>query len=73
MIDLNAVPPVGIEGVDPQDRATKVAGEMTVYGAIGVGHTKMKIHKAAVAALFDANDRVLDVDEIFDLAADLGD
>lgn len=73
MIDLNAVPPVGIEGVDPQDRATKVAGEITVYGAIGVGHTKMKIHKAAVAALFDANDRVLDVDEIFDLAADLGD
>ncbi len=34
------------------------------YGALGVGGTKMKIHKAAIAQLFEANDQVLDAEEI---------
>ena len=33
------------------------------YGAIGVGDTKMKIHKAAIAKLFERNDQVLDAEE----------
>src|SRR5690606_28052953 len=44
-IDLNAVPPVGIEGVEVMDKAADRDG-MKCYGAIGVGGTKMKIHKA---------------------------
>ena len=68
-IDLNAVPPLGIEGVEVQDKATEHDGVIS-YGAIGVGDTKMKIHKAAIARLFERNDQVLDAEEIYQLGAD---
>jgi hypothetical protein len=38
------------------------------YGAVGVGDTKMKVHKAAVARLFESNDQVMDAEEVFALA-----
>jgi hypothetical protein len=66
-IDLNAVPPLGIEGVEAHDKAAAHEG-VTCYGALGVGDTKMKIHKAAVARLFESNDQVLDAEEIYALA-----
>jgi len=65
-IDLNAVPPAGIGGVSVMDKA-KQLGNVLVYGAIGVGGTKMKIHKAAVRMLFEANNRVFDAEELFEL------
>lgn len=65
-IDLNAVPPVGIGGIEPQDKATERDGQM-LYGAIGVGGLKMKLHKAAIRRLFESNDAVLDAEEIFAL------
>jgi len=65
-IDLNAVPPVGLEGVDVTDNAEQRDGCLC-YGAIGVGGTKMKIHKAAIRALFETNDRVLDAEAIYEL------
>ncbi len=65
-IDLNAVPPVGIEGVEITDRATARDGELC-YGALGVGGLKMKIHKAALRRLFDSSDALLDAEEIFAL------
>jgi hypothetical protein len=67
-IDLNAVPPLGIEGVNVMDKAA-TREEVIAYGAIGVGGTKMKIHKAAIARLFESNDQVLDAEEIYALAA----
>ena len=69
-IDLNAVPPLGIEGVDVFDKEKPVDG-IIVYGAIGVGGTKMKIHKAAVAALFESNDQVLDAEAIYEIGRKL--
>jgi hypothetical protein len=66
-IDLNAVPPLGIEGVGVTDKAASSEG-VVCYGAVGVGDTKMKIHKAAVARLFESNDQVLDAEEVFALA-----
>lgn len=69
-IDLNAVPPVGIEGVEVMDKAADRDG-MKCYGAIGVGGTKMKIHKAAVRKLFESNDQVLDAEEMLDLGRTL--
>jgi len=69
-IDLNAVAPAGIEGVKVTDKATGSSGHV-VYGAIGVGGTKMKIHKAAIRKLFDANDLVLDAEQIFALGETL--
>lgn len=63
-IDLNAVSPVGIADVSPTDKAVAHEG-VICYGALGVGGTKMKIHKAAIRRLFESNDAVLDADEIF--------
>jgi methylenetetrahydrofolate/methylenetetrahydromethanopterin dehydrogenase (NADP+) len=71
LIDLNGVPPAGIEGVELHDKATLKDGVMC-YGALGVGGAKMKLHRAAVAALFESHDRVLDAEEIYSLAASLG-
>lgn len=69
-IDLNAVPPLGIEGVDVMDKAKETDG-VIAYGAVGVGGTKMKIHKAAIARLFESNDHVLDAEAIYDLGKSL--
>lgn len=66
-IDLNAVPPLGIEGVEVADRGAQRDG-VIAYGAIGIGDTKMKVHKAAVARLFERNDLMLDAEEIYQLA-----
>ncbi|WP_298868149.1 NADP-dependent methylenetetrahydromethanopterin/methylenetetrahydrofolate dehydrogenase [uncultured Gimesia sp.] len=70
VIDLNAVPPAGIEEVDVMDKATDRDG-ILCYGAIGIGGTKMKIHKAAVRKLFETNDLLLDTEEIYQIGADL--
>jgi methylenetetrahydrofolate/methylenetetrahydromethanopterin dehydrogenase (NADP+) len=69
-IDLNAVPPLGIEGVEVTDEAAQRDG-VVCYGAVGVGGTKMKIHKAAVGRLFDRNDQVLDAEQIYALGQTL--
>jgi hypothetical protein len=69
-IDLNAVPPLGIEGVEMIDRGAERDG-VTCYGAIGVGDTKMKVHKAAIARLFERNDQVMDAEEVYALASTL--
>jgi methylenetetrahydrofolate/methylenetetrahydromethanopterin dehydrogenase (NADP+) len=66
-IDLNAVPPAGIEGIEVVDRGKERDG-VICYGAIGVGDTKMKAHKAAIAQLFQTNSAVLDIEEIYDIA-----
>jgi hypothetical protein len=65
-VDLNAVPPLGIEGVDTTDAGLDRAG-VKCYGAIGVGGTKMKIHKTCIAHLFERNDLVLDAREIYEI------
>jgi hypothetical protein len=62
-IDLNAVPPLGIGGIEVMDRAVERDGTIC-YGAIGVGGTKMKIHKQAIRQLFESNTQVLDAEEI---------
>jgi hypothetical protein len=67
-IDLNAVPPLGIDGVDAVDKGKDRDGVIS-YGAIGVGDTKMKIHRAAIARLFESNDQVLDAEEIYQLGS----
>jgi hypothetical protein len=69
-IDLNAVPPLGIAGVEATDRAAERDG-VICYGAIGVGRTKMKIHGTAIARLFQSNDLRLDAEEIYALGREL--
>lgn len=59
VIDLNAVPPAGIEGVEVTDKATH-RDHKIVYGAIGVGGLKMKVHKEAIRRAFDKPGQVFD-------------
>ena len=63
LIDLNAVPPAGIEGVAAADKA-RPWDDAVAYGALGVGGTKMKIHRAAVRRLFESNDACLDAEDL---------
>lgn len=70
VIDLNAVPPLGVEGVEVTDRGKERDGVIG-YGALGVGDTKMKLHRLAVSRLFERNDLVLDAEEIYQLAKSL--
>lgn len=65
--DVNAVPPLGVEGIEPTDDGASRAG-VVVFGALGVGGLKMKVHKACIARLFERNDLVLDAETIFDVA-----
>lgn len=64
-IDLNAVPPAGIAGIGAADNA-RVLGNVKLFGALAIGGLKMKIHKRCIQSLFERNDRLLNIDEIFE-------
>lgn len=66
-IDLNAVAPLGIDGIATTDKARDHEGVLC-YGALGVGSRKMKIHAACLSALFTNNTQTLGTREIFKLA-----
>ncbi len=68
--DVNAVPPMGIEGIEATDNGASRSG-VAVFGALGIGGLKMKVHKACIARLFEQNDLVLDAETIFDVAVAL--
>src|SRR3989441_176885 len=68
--DVNAVPPLGIEGIEAMDDGAAKQG-VACFGALAIGHLKMKIHKACVARLFERNDLVLDAETIADVAREL--
>ena len=69
-VDVNAVPPLGVEGIEVTDNAVDRGG-VTTFGALGVGNLKMKIHKACIARLFESNDHVLDAETIAEIARGL--
>ena len=68
--DVNAVPPLGVEGIEVTDNAVDRGG-VTTFGALGVGNLKMKIHKACIAKLFEKNDLVLDAETIAEIASSM--
>lgn len=70
LIDLNAVPPLGIGGIEVSDRGVERSG-VTCYGALGVGGTKMRLHKLAVKLLFEQRDKVLDAEELYEIGRGL--
>jgi len=71
LIDLNAVPPAGIHGIVAGDKA-RADGSAVVYGAVGVGGTKMKIHRAAVERIFERSDAFLDAEELLAIGESIG-
>lgn len=69
LADLNVAPPYGIEGIDPHWHGHTEDGRV-LFGGLGVGHLKMKVHKSAILHLFE-EDVILDTDEIYHLAKTL--
>jgi len=70
MGDVNAVPPLGIEGIEAGDKGSERDGKRA-FGALGIGSLKMKTHKTGVARLYEQNDAVLDLDAIWSIAKTL--
>ena len=68
--DVNAVPPLGIEGIDAMDDGM-MKGGVICFGALAIGNLKMKVHKACIARMFERNDLVLDAETIADVAREL--
>ena len=68
--DVNAVPPLGVEGVEVMDDGVTKEG-VVCFGALAIGNLKMKVHKACIARLFERNDLVLDAETIADVAREL--
>jgi len=69
-VDLNAVPPLGIEGIEINDSGVDRNG-VKAFGAFGIGGFKTKLHKACVAKLFTRNDLVLDAEAIAEVAREM--
>jgi methylenetetrahydrofolate/methylenetetrahydromethanopterin dehydrogenase (NADP+) len=69
-IDLNAAPPLGIEGIEANDNGV-VRDGVTCFGALGIGQFKMRLHKACISRLFQRNDLVLDAESIEEVAHEL--
>jgi len=68
--DINAVPPLGIEGIKMDDNGVERHGRIS-FGALGIGGRKMKVHRTCVARLFESNDVVMDAEEIYAVAKEL--
>ncbi len=67
LMDANATPPLGIGGSDMMDRGEIRHGKI-LWGAIGFGNFKLALHRACIGNLFEANNQVLDAENIFALA-----
>ena len=70
LADPGTTPPSGIEGIEPFDRDEARHGKRT-FGGLAIGSLKLRLHRACIAQLFESNDRVLDVEEIYALARSL--
>jgi hypothetical protein len=70
LADVNAQPPLGIEGVEATDKAKDRSGKI-VFGALGIGGLKLKLHRGCIGKLFDSSDGVLDAEEIYALAKEM--
>src|SRR5712691_1540347 len=68
--DVNAVPPLGVEGIETMDDGVTKEG-VVCFGALAIGNLKTKLHKACIARLFERNDLVLDAETIADVAREL--
>jgi methylenetetrahydrofolate/methylenetetrahydromethanopterin dehydrogenase (NADP+) len=70
LADYNAAEPLGLEGTKATDDLAEHDGKV-VLGALAIGGAKMRVHKACVRRLFEANDQVLDTDAVYAIAKEL--
>src|SRR5690242_8768007 len=65
--DCNAQPPLGVGGIDATDKGN-TRHQKLVFGALGIGGLKLKLHRACIGRLFQSSDQVFDAEEIYALA-----
>ena len=70
MADVNAQPPLGIEGIEATDKGKDYNGKLA-FGALGIGGLKLKLHRACIAKMFESADGVYDAEEIYALAKEM--
>ena len=70
MADVNAIPPLGIEGTKSHWSAREKEGKL-IFGGLGINSLKMKVHRECISVLFEQNDLVLDADGIYNVASRL--
>jgi hypothetical protein len=68
--DVNAQPPLGIEGIEATDKGTDYGGKLA-FGALGIGGLKLKLHRECISKLFDSAEGVYDAEEIYALAKEM--
>lgn len=66
LVDVNAAPPYGIEGVEANDDCKEIEGR-TGIGALAIGVLKMKVHRSVITKLFEKK-AVIDLDTIYSIA-----
>jgi hypothetical protein len=67
LTDVNAQPPLGIEGIEATDKGKERSGKLC-FGALGIGGLKLKLHRGCIGQLFESAEQVLDAEEIYVLA-----
>lgn len=70
LADVNAQPPLGIEGVEAIDKGKDRSGKR-VFGALGIGGLKLKLHRSCIGRLFESSEGVLDAEAIYALAKEM--
>ena len=70
LLDFNAADPLGIEGIKASDDLKEREGKL-ILGPLGIGNTKMKVHKACIAQLFESNEQVFDTQRVYQVACEM--
>ncbi|MGH1536948.1 MAG: NADP-dependent methylenetetrahydromethanopterin/methylenetetrahydrofolate dehydrogenase [Gammaproteobacteria bacterium] len=61
---------LGFEGIDVMDKDTERHGKR-IFGGIGIGALKLKLHRACITKLFESNDIALDAEAIYKVAQEM--
>ncbi|MEM8844140.1 MAG: NADP-dependent methylenetetrahydromethanopterin/methylenetetrahydrofolate dehydrogenase [Pseudomonadota bacterium] len=70
MADVGTAEILGFDGIDMMDNNTERHGKR-IFGGIGIGALKLKLHRACIARLFETNSLIVDADEAFSIAQSL--
>jgi methylenetetrahydrofolate/methylenetetrahydromethanopterin dehydrogenase (NADP+) len=70
LADANAQPPLGIGGIEINDRGAERDGRLA-FGALGIGGLKLRLHRACIERLFTDTKQVLDAEAILALAKEM--
>jgi hypothetical protein len=70
--DVNAQPPLGLEGIEATDKGKERDGKLC-FGALGIGGLKLKLHRACIGQLFENPEQMLDAEHIYALAKEMAD